>query len=421
MSASLRIAWRYLFAKKGHNAINIVSGVSAAGVCVVTAAMVIVLSVMNGFSMLVEKMFSAFDPDIRITATTGKSFNTDTDSFEKLRTLANIAVFSESIEETALIEFSDKQVPVMLKGVDENFTELTNIDSIITDGTFSVTDWFDDGSGQPTRAFERCVLGIGLSNQINIGAHFVSGIKIYAPKREGKINTLRPDKSFNRASAFISGIFAVNQSKYDDNYMLVSLPLARELFDYSDTQATAVELRLKDTKNISRTKKEITALLGDGFKVEDRYQQQQDFFRIMQIEKVLTAILLIFILLIASFNIVGSLSMLMIDKQNDTEVLRSLGADDTMLKRIFLYEGWLISLVGAAIGLVLGVLISLGQQHFGWLKLGTGIEYIIEAYPVQVQAIDILIVCISVLLLGWLAAWIPSRQVVRHQNNKSSF
>ncbi len=408
MNLSLRIAWRYLFAKKSHNAINIVSAVSAAGVCVVTAALVCVLSVLNGFGGLVEKMFSTFDPDLRITATEGKYFRTDTEAFNTLRQMSEVAVYSETIEETALIQFSDKQVPALLKGVDDNFTSLTDIDSIILDGTFSVCDYFDDGTGIPSRAFERCVLGQGLAARIGIGAHFISGIRIYAPKRTGRVNMIRPDQSFNQSGAFISGIFAVNQTKYDDQYMLISLPLARELFEYAENEATAVELRLM--RHASRnTQKQIQALLGNGFKVQNRYEQQEDFFRIMEIEKLLTTLLLVFILLIASFNVVGSLSMLMIDKQQDALILRNLGATDKQIRRIFLYEGWLISALGASIGLVVGLIVCLLQQHFGLLKLGNGMDYIISAYPVQVQALDILFVAAIVLFLGFVAAYIPVR------------
>ena len=410
-SYPLRIAWRYLFAKKSHNAINIVSAVSAAGVAVVTAAMIIVLSVMNGFGALVERMFSAFDPDLKITAAQGKHFSTDTPEMQQLRQLNSVAVFSETIEETGLIEYASKQMPAILKGVDEHFSELTDIDSIITEGRFSVSDPYDDGSGIPKISFERSVLGLGLANQMGVGAHFVAGIQVYAPKREGKINILRPDLSFNHASTFIAGIFAVNQTKYDDKYMLVSLPLTRQLFEYDSTEVTAVELRLKEGVNIRRAKREIASVLGSGYLVKDRYEQQEDFFRIMQVEKMLTVILLVFILLIATFNIIGSLSMLMIDKKTDSLVLSQLGADDDMIRRIFLYEGWLISLFGVIIGLVIGIAVSLGQQYFGWIKLGSGTEYIINSYPVQVQIPDILLVAVVVVVLGWLAAWIPSRRI----------
>lgn len=411
MNVSLRIAWRYLFAKKSHNAINIVSGVSAAGVAVVTAAMVIVLSVMNGFGALVERMFSAFDPDLKITAAEGKYFSTATDEIQQLRSLECVEVYSETVEETGLIEFAGKQVPAILKGVDDNFTKLTAIDSIIVDGSFSVNERFDDGSGVLGRMFERSVPGLGLANQLGITAHYAGGMKVYAPKREGRVNMLRPDKSFNSASTFISGVFAVNQTKYDDKYMLVSLPLARMLFDYSDTEATAVELRLAPGVNMKKAKRQIEQLIGEGYVVKNRYEQQEDFFKIMQVEKALTIILMIFILLIASFNIIGSLSMLMIDKREDAVVLRNLGADNAVIKRIFLYEGWLVSALGAVVGLLAGVAISFGQQHFGWIKLGTGTEYIVSAYPVEVQAADIALVAVVVLALGWLAAWIPSRKL----------
>lgn len=400
-SVSFFIAWRYLFAKKSHNAINVVSGVSAAGVCVGTAALVCVLSVLNGFGSLVEKMFSEFDPDLQITAVEGKSFRCDTAAFVQIRQMPEVAVFSETIEETALIRFSEKQVPAIIKGVDTCFQALTNIDSIMFDGDFCVFDG----------AFERTVLGVGLANKMGIGAHFIDAIKIYSPKRTGKVNMLRPEKSFNEAAVFIAGIFSVQQLVYDDQYMLVSLPLAQELFEYEPHRVTAVELKVADSKQISLVQKRIRALLGDAYQVCDRYGQQADFFRIMKIEKWMTCLLLAFILFIATFNIIGSLSILMIDKQADIAILRSMGADNRMIKRIFLYEGWLISICGAAVGIVLGLIVCLIQQYFGLLKLGNGGEYVINAYPVQVQAFDMLIVAVIVLLLGFFAAWYPTRRI----------
>lgn len=415
MNVSLRIAWRYLFAKKSHNAINIVSGVSAAGVCVATAALVCVLSVMNGFGSLVEQMFSAFDPELRITPAQGKILRTDTETFTHIKALPEVAVFSETIEETALVTFSQKQLPATLKGVDANFQSLTDIDSIITEGTFSVCDFYDNGE-RLTRAFERCVPGRGLASQLGISAHFVSGLRLYAPKRTGSINLMRPDKSFNQAGTFIAGIFAVNQTKYDDSYMLVSLPLARDLFEYADNEANAVELRLHAGSSVRAVKKQIQQLLGNDYIVQDRYEQQKDFFRIMKIEKALTALLLVFILLIASFNIIGSLSMLMIDKHTDIVILSNLGATQQQIEHIFLFEGWLISLLGAGIGLVIGLIVCLLQQYTGLLKLGNGTDYIISAYPVQVQPADILIVCTIVLLLGFAAAWYPSKQITKQNS-----
>lgn len=399
------IAWRYLFSKKSHNAINIVSGISAAGVCVGAAALVCVLSVLNGFNALVEQMFSAFDPDLKITAVEGKSFRTGTEVFGKIKNHPNVACFSETIEENALVRFTDKQVPATIKGVDSVFTQLTQIDSIITSGKFTVYDG----------AFERCVAGVGLAHKLGLNAFFIDPVKIYAPKRSGQISLLRPERSFNESSLFIAGLFSVQQIQYDDEYMLVSLGLARALFDYEPDQVTAVELKLKNPADITRTQKELREILGENYNVYDRYEQQEDFFRIMKVEKWMTFLILAFILLIAVFNIIGSLSMLIIDKQKDIEILRDLGADHTLIKNIFLLEGWLISGCGAVIGIVAGVILCLLQQTFGFLRLGS--NYVIEAYPVQVQASDVLLILCTVLLLGFLAAWYPTRYIQKNKQN----
>lgn len=410
----LYVAWRYLFAKKSHNAINIVSAVSAAGVCVATAALICVLSVMNGFGTLVEDMFSQFDPELKILPAEGKSFKINTPQFEEVRHLSAVDLFTATVEETALVRFNNKQIPVHLKGVEDSFQQLTNIDSIITDGSFVLCDYYETG-GVVTRAFERAVLGRGLANQIGIGAHFVSGMRIYAPKRNTNVNLMNPEKALNQESVFISGIFAVNQIQYDDSYMLVSLPLARNLFDFEEDECSAVELSVASGTSVKSAKRQIKAILGDDYKVLDRYEQQEDFFRILQIEKILTALLLAFILLIATFNIIGSLSMLMIDKKNDIKVFSDMGADSDTIRKIFLFEGWLISLLGAAIGLVVGVVLCILQQEFGLLKLGNGENYVISAYPVQVQVTDIIFVTIIVLAIGFIAAYIPTKQLKQQQ------
>ena len=401
MRIESHIAWRYIFSKKSHNAINIVSGVSAAAVGVVTAAMVCVLSVMNGFGTLIEGMFSQFDPELRITAAEGKAFSMDDESVQKVLALPFVTVTSQIVEETALISYKEHQMPAHLIGVDDNFEVLTVIDSIITDGYYSVYDG----------AFERAVLGRGLAGQIGINAHFVGGLHIYAPKRSGRVNMLRPDESFNEATAFIAGTFAVNQVKYDDSYMLISLPLARTLFEYDSLTVTALHVQLAEKTSVKSAKKNIQRVLGERFNVQDRYEQQEDFFRILNVEKLLTALLLAFIMLIACFNIISSLSMLIIDKKDDIKTLRNLGADNSIIRRIFLFEGWLTSTLGAIIGLILGLAACLAQEHFGFLKLGSGTEYIISTYPVHVQALDIIIIGITVVLLGFVAAWYPVRKL----------
>jgi len=305
------------------------------------------------------------------------------------------------LEQTALIRYKDHQLPARVMGVDSLFTRTAHMDSIITDGFYSVWDG----------AFDRAVLGRGLAAQIGMNAHFTGALHLYAPKRTGRINMLRPDLSLQHEHAFIAGTFAVNQMEYDDRLMLVSLPLAQRLFDYDSCTATALRLQPKEGVKISNLKSQISNILGPGYRVLDRYEQQSDFFRILRIEKLLTIVLLVFILLIASFNIIGSLSMLIIDKRDDIRILSHMGADEPAIRRIFLLEGWLISSLGTLSGLFAGVLLCLGQQHFGWLKLGTGAEYVISAYPVQVQAPDILLVAVIVLTLGFVAAWYPSRKI----------
>lgn len=395
------IAWRYLFSKKGHNAINIVSGISAAAVVVVTAAMICVLSVMNGFGSLVEQMFSEFDPPLLVVPEEGQTLRTDTAPVVSLYAREDIQAVSMQLEQTALVRYKDHQLPARVLGVDTLFEATANMRNIITDGFFSVWDG----------AFDRATLGQGLAAQLGMNAHFTGALHLYAPQRTGRINMLRPDKSLQHEHAFIAGTFAVNQIEYDDQLILVSLPLAQRLFEYDEYTATALRIAPKKGQKIDKVQNEIAKVLGPGYKVLNRYEQQADFFRILRIEKWLTILLLVFILLIASFNIIGSLSMLIIDKREDIRILSDLGADEPTIRRIFLLEGWFISALGTLLGIIIGVLVCLGQQHFGWLKLGTGSEYIISVYPVQVQIADILLVAAVVLALGFVAAWYPSKKL----------
>lgn len=401
MKTELKIAWRYLFAKKQFNAIHIITAISSAAVGVVTAAMICVLSVMNGFGVMVEQLFSQFDPDLRITAKAGKSFSISEEKKHALLELPCVDLLSESISETALVYFEDKQMPVQLMGVDTSFSALTGIENIITDGHYEVYDG----------AFDRAVLGQGLAWKLGIGARFVHGIEVYAPKREGKVNMLRPNANFNQERCFIAGTFAVNQQKYDDNLMLVDIGLTRRLLDYDSTEVTALQVGVNKAYSIKQTKREIAAVLGDGYVLQDRYEQQEDFFRILRVEKLLTALLLIFILLIATFNGIGSLSMLIIDKQPDIRTLSHLGASDGMIRKVFVLEGWMVNTLGAIGGLIVGLGVCLLQEHFGLLKLGNGSEYVLNAYPVAVQGWDIALVSAVVLVLGAVSSWIPARKI----------
>lgn len=402
MKTALKIAWRYLFAKKQYNAIHIISGISAAAIGVVTAAMVCVLSVMNGFGAMVEQMFSQFDPDIRIESVNGKSFYDTGEHFHALRKLDGVAIISQSIEETALLQFENKQMPINLYGVDSTFPSLTHIENIIIEGHYAVHDG----------AFDRAVLGQGSAWQIGIGARFVNPLHLYAPKRTARVNMLRPDQAFNDEICYIAGTFAVQQTKYDNEVILVNIELARRLLEYDENEVSALLVKIAHGTSIRQAKKEIQSLLGSGYKVLDRYEQQADFFRILHVEKLLTSLLLVFILLIASFNIIGSLSMLIIEKKADIQTLSHIGANKQMIRKIFIFEGWLISALGAVVGLLIGLIICIAQEHLGILKLGSGTEYIISSYPVVVQTTDIFLVAIVVLTLGFIAAWIPAKRIL---------
>jgi len=404
LSFSFRIAKRYLFSKKSHNAINIISGISAAGVGVGAMALVCVLSVFNGFELLISDMFSSFDPDLKITLTHGKTFDVNSPEMNNLRKMKSVAYFTEVVEENALLRFKDKQMPATIKGVSDDFEKMTRIDSIMYDGKFVLNDG----------AFERAVPGVGVASILGLGAHFIDPLYIYAPKRSSKINLLRPENSFNQLGTFVSGIFSVKQLQYDDHFVIVSIKLARDLFEYEKTKVSSVELKLVSGADQEKVQQEIKTILGDRYQVKNRYEQQESFFKIMKIEKWFTYLILCFILLIASFNIIGSLSMLIIDKKGDIETLRNLGANNRLIRRIFLFEGWMIAGVGAVSGIALGTLLCLLQQYFGILKLGSG--YVVDAYPVLTNPIDLLLVFITVLVMGFLAAYYPVRYIRKQEN-----
>lgn len=394
------VAKRYLFSKKSHNAINIISGISATGVCIGTAALICVLSVFNGFESLIQNMFSAFDPDLKISLVEGKTFASNTPEIELVKKMESVVSFAEVVEETALLRFNERQMPAVVYGVSSGFSQVTHIDSIMYDGTFLLNDG----------AFDRTVIGIGLANKLGINAHLIDPLIIYAPKRTGKINLIRPETSFNQAHTFMSGVFVVNQPEYDDQYAIIPINLARQIFEYENNTVSNIQLNIDTDGNIKQTKSEIQKILGKKFKVQNKYEQQEDFFNITRIEKWITYLILCFILLIATFNIIGSLSMLILEKKEDIGILRSLGAEERLIKKIFLLEGWMISAFGAILGLILGITIVLIQQHFGILKLG-GENYVVEAYPVVLSFTDILISFVSVLVMGILAAIYPVRYI----------
>ena len=405
MNLPFYIARRYLFSKKKHNAINIISGISVCGVALATLALVCTLSVFNGFQDMVAGFFTAFDPELKITIREGKVFEPQGAAFQEVRSLPEIGVWTETLEENAMVQYKDRQAMAIIKGVEDNFEELTSIDSLLYGaGEFILHDSIVDYG----------VLGVELISELGTGLQFVDPLQVYAPKRNVRVNMANPSASFNRDYLFSPGVvFVVNQQKYDARYILTSLSFARNLFNY-DTEVSAVELKLKPGTDVTAVQRKIARILGDEFVVLDRYEQQADVFRIMEIEKFISYLFLTFILAIACFNVIGSLSMLILDKREDVETLRNLGADDRLIARIFLFEGRLISLFGALSGIVLGLLLCYIQQRFGIISLGGGSgSFIVDAYPVSVHATDVILIFITVITVGFLSVWYPVHYLTR--------
>ena len=408
MNFSFYIAKRYLFSKKSHNAINVISGVSVCGIALATLALVCTLSVFNGFQDLVTTMFTAFDPELKITAVSGKVFDAQDNRIQSLKQMPEVEVFSESLEDNVMVQYKDRQAMAVIKGVEDNFSQLTAIDSILygRGGEMVLHD----------EVVAYAIPGIELVSILGTGVRFLDPLEIYAPKRGSKINVTSPASSFNSDYLHSSGlVFAVNQQKYDASYILTSLKFARNLFQY-DTEVSSVELKLTPDANINKVQEEIARLLGEDFLVLNRYEQQADTYRIMEVEKLISYLFLTFILLIACFNVIGSLSMLIIDKRADVVTLRNLGANDETIKRIFLLEGCLISFLGALIGVVLGVALCLVQQEFGLISLGSGDSagaFVVDAYPVNVQLTDVLLVLLTVLVISFLSVQYPVRYLSR--------
>ena len=407
MSFPFYIARRYLFSKKSHNAINVISGVSVCGVALATLALVCTLSVFNGFQDLVTTMFTAFDPEIKITAANGKVFDAQDERIQSLKELPEIEVFSESLEDNAMVQYKGRQTMVVIKGIEDNFNQLTAIDSIL----YGRGDWI-----LQDEVVDYAIPGIELVSVLGTGIRFLDPLEVYAPKRGVKINVANPSTSFESSYLHSSGlVFAVNQQKYDASYILTSLSFARELFQY-ETEVSSIELRLVADADLKKVKNEIRRILGNDFLVLDRYEQQADTYRIMEVEKLISYVFLSFILLIACFNVIGSLSMLIIDKRNDVVTLRNLGADDQLISRVFLFEGYMITFFGALIGVGLGLLLCFIQQEFGLISLGSGSSagaFVVDAYPVSVYATDVILVLITVLVTGFLSVFFPVRYLTR--------
>lgn len=408
---SFYVARRYMFSKKSVGAINVISFISVAGVAVGTMALVIVLSVFNGFHDLVASLFTNFDPQIEVVPVKGKTINADAPELDRIRHLDFVDVATDVVEDQAIAVYGDRQRMVTVMGVDENFDQLTNISDILYgDGDFTLR----------VANLYFGVPGIRLAQDLGLGARWADYLKIYAPVRRGQLTDLdTPTDGFVVDSLLSPGVvYAVNQNKYDRDRIITSIYFARQLFD-QDGMLSSLQLRLKPGTDFSTAKREIKAAAGEKFRVLDRFEQQADTFRIMQIEKVLAYVFLTFILIVACFNIISSLSMLIIDKKNDINTLHNLGANDRQIQSIFLYEGRIISAVGALIGIGLGLALCGLQQAFGFVKMGESSgTFIVNAYPVSVHYWDVLVVFITVILIGWAASWIPARRLRKQILNR---
>ena len=393
------IARRYLFSKKSTNAINVISLISVSGVAVATMALIIVLSVFNGFHDMVASFFTQFDPQLKVVPTEGKTVPSDDPVLTEIRQLPQVDVATETVEDMALAIFNGKQAMVNVKGVDDNFSELTHINEIVYgDGEFALH----------AADLEYGTLGIRLAQDLSAGVRFGDFIQIYAPRREGQLDLASPQDGFEVDSLLMPGVvFSTRQGKYDRNYIIAPIGFARRIFDQQG-MLTSLELRLKDGSNLNATKRQMRKIAGEKYQVLDRFEQQADTFRIMQIEKFIAYIFLTFILVVACFNIIGSLSMLMIDKKDDVVTLHNLGADNQQIKKIFLLEGRLIAILGAVVGIVLGLLLCWLQQTFGLVGMGSQSGmFVVNAYPVSVHYSDVLLVFLTVIAVSWLAVWYP--------------
>ena len=397
MRLAFRIASRYLFSKKSHSAINIISMISVCGVAIITAALICTLSVYNGFSQLIGSLLSDMQPEVRILPAEGKTIDSTLAVWDEIASWDEIAYITPVIEEVALAVY-DRQQPVHVKGVPDDYHTAVPFDKTTISGEYALRD----------EVTSYAIVGAGAATRIEAGANYSRPIELYAPRRYGRVNLANPAASFVSQRFYVSSVFYTNQAEYDDNYVYIPLDDARMLFDYP-TEATAYELCTTAGVSTQRVIERLRTTLGKRYIVQDRLMQSGESFRWIQIEKWITFLILAFILLIATFNIVGSITMLIVDKQDDIATLRKLGANDNLITNIFMAEGWLISMLGALSGLLIGVLLCWLQQEFGLLRLGNSGAFIVEAYPVQLQWFDTFVVTIIVLLLGAVTAGYPAK------------
>lgn len=390
------IASRYLISKKSRNIINLISGVSIAGITVGTMALIIVLSIFNGLDALIKSLFSSFDPEIKITLTEGKTFSIDNELFNQIKSDPSTAVFTEVVEENAMIVYRKRQAIVTIKGVSDNYSKLTGIDSLIVDGSFQL--WEND---RPVG-----VIGYELAAQLSVGLSFFDPMYIYVPRQISGL-MLNQANAFNKAHIFPRGIFSVQQ-EYDAKYLLIPIDFARDLLNYKDV-LTSVELKVSDKENVQDVRDRYASLLGPEYKVQTQYEQHQAFYQVMASEKWIIFLILGFILIIASFNTASTLTLLVLQKKSDMHLLQSMGALPKTLRQIFQIEGLLITAIGIVLGLMLGTLFCWAQMKFGIVRFPAGGSFIVDIYPLKMLLTDFLLITAMVSVIGFLASTIPVR------------
>ena len=398
MSLPLKIAWRYLVSKKGHQAVNIISIVAVCGVVVSTAALICVLSVFNGFRGLIMGKLAMLDPQIAITATTGKVINDADSVIDLVSAMPGGERAIPVVEDQALAIYAQMQMPVRLKGVPDDYNTMNGMDSIIVDGEWKLRD----------EVSRYAVAGAGPAVRLMVRPESFGMVRLYAPQRQGRVNLANPMGAFRQDSVFVSGVFQLQQNSYDADLIYVPLEMAMELFDY-ETEATQIELRLLPGANERQVMRGISQTLGDAYQVKNRLMQQREAYRLVNMEKWMAFLLLAFILIIATFNVISTLSLLIIEKDDSIATLRALGAHDRQISRIFVLQGWLITLAGAVTGVVIGLILCLCQQQSGWLRLsGDPANMIISAYPVEVQWQDVVITLALVAAVGLLTSMVTA-------------
>jgi lipoprotein-releasing system permease protein len=394
------IAKRYLIAKKSHNAINIIASISLAGIAVGTMALIVILSVFNGFDNVVRSLINSFNPDLKVVLAEGKTFLPDETKLGRITSTPGVAAMATVLEDKALLRYDERQTVAIVKGVSREYGDVSGIDSMMAEGSFKLSE-----NDQPF-----AIIGQGIDIFLNVILNSPRQMGIYVPKRTGKVS-FNPEKAVNRKFLYVSGVFMIEQ-EYDSKYIIVPLDFAKELFEYPG-RLNALEIKLNPGADPKKMQQEVQHILGENFIVQNRYQQNEVFYKTMQMEKWAIFLILLFILIVASFNIIGTLTMLILEKKTDVITLRNLGASTRTINGIFLFEGWLVSIGGALSGLAAGLLICWLQIRFEPIKLQGSGTFIIDAYPVLVKTVDVAVTGVAVIIIGFLAAWLPVRFVTR--------